>query len=81
MGVQLAVIEGAQWEVWTCAQPQRGSCDLFIWPGSGGISSRERRGLECAQDSLGIGGSKLVGNAPRFERFTVPPSLSEMIPA
>ena len=69
--VELAVVEGAQWEMVTGAQLERDRGDLLVGPDLGGIACGKVADMEGPQNCLRIGRAELAGDAPQFmERWS-----------
>jgi hypothetical protein len=65
VSVQLTVIEGAQRQVRTCAQSERGGGDLLVGPDLDRVSGGKRRRLEWTQNGLRIRRAELATRAPQ----------------
>jgi hypothetical protein len=60
--VELAVVEGAQWEMVASSQLERGGRDLLVGPDLGGVAFREGRRLELTERRLWIRRAELAGD-------------------
>jgi hypothetical protein len=64
--VELAVLEGAQWEMVTGAQLERDRGHLLVGLDLDRIAMRQGRRIEGPQNCLRVGRAELAGDAPQF---------------